>query len=116
MPSRGASEIGRRGMARSLIVGVSDKRKGAFICLAGVIGMNPNIYAGDVWRSSKTWWRVLHKTEGVVYLEGPRGSVRSSRDGGETWSELFKTMTMDGFLSWIRKTGALRDVNVVPAG
>lgn len=66
---------------------------------------------GQVWRSSKTWWRLIafHGiASGGLLIDGPHGSVRMSRDGGKTWSDSPSTvMTVPGFLAWIRKTGAV---------
>jgi hypothetical protein len=67
----------------------------------------PRFIKGQVWRSSKTWWRVRAAYEGAVIVEGPRGHGRSSCDGGATWSDPIAVMTMDGFAAWVRKTGAI---------
>lgn len=78
-------------------------------CLEGANEMLPEIRKGGIWRSAKTWWRVVFAEQGRVGLEGPRGCVRSSLDGGKTWSEPFTTMTADGFRAWIRKSNAMSD-------
>lgn len=69
----------------------------------------PVLAAGQTWRSPKAHWRIRCFNGQSVLIYGPRGCIRTSRDGGETWSELGTTMTTSGFLAWIRKTGAVLD-------
>ena len=67
------------------------------------------VLRGDIWRSPRTWWRIGYADAGTVHIEGPRGSIRTSTDGGTTWSGLFTTMTAAGFQAWIRKSHAVLD-------
>jgi hypothetical protein len=64
---------------------------------------------GQTWRSPKTHWHISYLDAGTVLVEGPRGFVRISVDGGKTWSDLRTSMTFAGFHAWIRKTGATLD-------
>ena len=65
---------------------------------------------GQIWRSSRVewmWWRIVMLDAGKVVVEGPRGCIRSSLDGGKTWSELGTFMTRSGFAAWVKKHDAV---------